>query len=307
MTAPSCPGNLDVTKRFAPYHGARYASKRPGGAPPLGVATRDEGQPLVIDERPPQLDAYRKKRDPDRTPEPFGGRRPGTGGALRRPAARRPAPALRRPPGDGRRAQELGGPQGAVGPARGQAPGRPRRGPPARVRRLRGRDPEGQLRGRRGHRVGPRAVPLGEARGPPGPARARARRGRALRPQAARPLDLRPDGRARRLGPAGDREGVAPHPEGRGARSSARKPRSAIPARSAPGSRSRRCATQAPCATRSARGSGPSHAPIHDVPAARARSSCSRPWPTGLRRAGTGSTRSSTTACACWRSAGATR
>ena len=30
----------------------------------------------MIDERPPQLDAYRKKRDPDRTPEPFGGRRP---------------------------------------------------------------------------------------------------------------------------------------------------------------------------------------------------------------------------------------
>ncbi|HEY7139817.1 MAG TPA: DNA ligase D [Methylomirabilota bacterium] len=33
----------------------------------------------MIDERPPQLDAYRRKRDPDRTPEPFGGGRPGTG------------------------------------------------------------------------------------------------------------------------------------------------------------------------------------------------------------------------------------
>jgi len=30
----------------------------------------------VIDDRAPQLDAYRKKRDPERTPEPFGGRRP---------------------------------------------------------------------------------------------------------------------------------------------------------------------------------------------------------------------------------------
>jgi len=33
----------------------------------------------VIEERAPQLDAYRKKRDPERTPEPFGGRRPAGG------------------------------------------------------------------------------------------------------------------------------------------------------------------------------------------------------------------------------------
>jgi len=33
----------------------------------------------VIEERAPQLEAYRKKRDPERTPEPFGGRRPGGG------------------------------------------------------------------------------------------------------------------------------------------------------------------------------------------------------------------------------------
>jgi bifunctional non-homologous end joining protein LigD len=45
----------------------------------------------VIDERPPKLDAYRRKRDPDRTPEPFGGRRPGTGGlfVVQQHAARR--------------------------------------------------------------------------------------------------------------------------------------------------------------------------------------------------------------------------
>jgi bifunctional non-homologous end joining protein LigD len=50
-----------------------------------------EDQPLVIDERPPQLDAYRRKRDPDRTPEPFGGGRPGTGGlfVVQQHAARR--------------------------------------------------------------------------------------------------------------------------------------------------------------------------------------------------------------------------
>jgi bifunctional non-homologous end joining protein LigD len=45
----------------------------------------------VIDERPPRLDAYRRKRDPDRTPEPFGGGRPGTGGlfVIQQHAARR--------------------------------------------------------------------------------------------------------------------------------------------------------------------------------------------------------------------------
>jgi bifunctional non-homologous end joining protein LigD len=45
----------------------------------------------VIDERPPRLDAYRKKRDPDRTPEPFGGGRPGSGGlfVVQQHAARR--------------------------------------------------------------------------------------------------------------------------------------------------------------------------------------------------------------------------
>ena len=45
----------------------------------------------MIDERPPQLDAYRRKRDPDRTPEPFGGGRPGVGGlfVVQQHAARR--------------------------------------------------------------------------------------------------------------------------------------------------------------------------------------------------------------------------
>jgi bifunctional non-homologous end joining protein LigD len=45
----------------------------------------------VIDERPPRLDAYRRKRDPDRTPEPFGGQRAGAGGlfVIQQHAARR--------------------------------------------------------------------------------------------------------------------------------------------------------------------------------------------------------------------------
>jgi bifunctional non-homologous end joining protein LigD len=33
----------------------------------------------VIEERAPELDAYRRKRDPEKTPEPFGGRRPAGG------------------------------------------------------------------------------------------------------------------------------------------------------------------------------------------------------------------------------------
>jgi bifunctional non-homologous end joining protein LigD len=45
----------------------------------------------VIDERAPRLDAYRKKRDPERTPEPFGGRRPAGRGlfVVQKHAARR--------------------------------------------------------------------------------------------------------------------------------------------------------------------------------------------------------------------------
>jgi bifunctional non-homologous end joining protein LigD len=45
----------------------------------------------VIEERAPQLEAYRKKRDPERTPEPFGGRRltPGRLFVVQKHAARR--------------------------------------------------------------------------------------------------------------------------------------------------------------------------------------------------------------------------
>src|SRR5262249_48921325 len=89
--APSRPGNLDVMKRFAPYHGPRYASKCPWEAPTTWGRPAAEGQPLVIDERPPRLDTYRRKRDPDRTPEPFGGGRPGAGSlfVVQQHAARR--------------------------------------------------------------------------------------------------------------------------------------------------------------------------------------------------------------------------
>jgi bifunctional non-homologous end joining protein LigD len=44
-----------------------------------GGGRRGKGQGLVIEERAPQLEAYRKKRDPERTPEPFGGQRLASG------------------------------------------------------------------------------------------------------------------------------------------------------------------------------------------------------------------------------------
>ena len=45
----------------------------------------------MIDERPPRLEAYRRKRDPDRTPEPFGSGRAGSGSlfVVQQHAARR--------------------------------------------------------------------------------------------------------------------------------------------------------------------------------------------------------------------------
>ncbi len=116
----------------------------------------------------------------------------------------------------GRGPEILGRPPGALPRPGRQATGRRSRGPPGRVRRLRGRDPRGQLRGRRGHRVGPGA--LDSAGGP--------RRGleegqaplRAPWLQAARRLDARPDEDEGQ----DDREGMAPHqgarrlvPEGR--------------------------------------------------------------------------------------------
>ena len=109
---------------------------------------------------PDRLDRYRAKRDPERTPEPFG---------PAEAAARADAPRLfvvqkhaaRRLHWDFR--LELGGtlrswavPEGAVGGSRGQAHGRRGRGPPDRVRGLRGDDPRRQLRRRRRDRVGSR-------------------------------------------------------------------------------------------------------------------------------------------------------
>ena len=87
-----------------------------------------------------------------------------------------------------RRAQELGGDQGAEPGARRKAPRRPCRGPSARLWRVRGHDPERPVWRRHGDAVGPRHV---GARGrsrqgfQEGPSRLRSRRREAQRPLAS--------------------------------------------------------------------------------------------------------------------------
>ena len=105
-----------------------------------------------------ELGDYRRKRDPPRTPEPFGGARGRGRAALRDPAPRRAAAALRPPARAGRRARELGGAERAAVPRRRAPPRRARRGPPARLRDVRGRDPGGPVRRGHGRDLGPRHV-----------------------------------------------------------------------------------------------------------------------------------------------------
>ena len=101
------------------------------------------------------------------------------------------AAALRPPSRDGRRPALVGGAEGPVVRHERQAARREGRGPPARVRRFRGRDSRGQLRRGRRDRVGPRRVD--RARG----LARRTREGkapvRAPRLQAPRQVDARED------------------------------------------------------------------------------------------------------------------
>ena len=115
------------------------------------------------------LDRYRDKRDFRQTSEPSAASCQGcpaqtAGPDLRRPEARRPSPPLGLPPGARGCALELGGAEGPVHGHARQAPRRPRRGPPARLRRVRGRDPGRQLRRRHRRAVGSRN--LGATRRP---------------------------------------------------------------------------------------------------------------------------------------------
>ena len=171
----------------------------------------DEPEPPDGDGAAERLAKYRAKRSADRTPEPFGGeeasrlaggggrspggasRRPRLGPPppLLRPEARGDAPALRLPRRDRRGPALVGGAARPLARPQRQAHGGRGGGPPGRVRRLRGEDPRGQLRGGRGHRLGQGAV--GPAREPRGDAAEGQAHLRAARLQAARRLAPVPD------------------------------------------------------------------------------------------------------------------
>ena len=101
---------------------------------------------------PDRLAKYRSMRDQKKTPEPVPDAAPKPVGRrcadLRHPGAPRPAPALGLPARARRRARELGAaPRGADRPE-AEPPRRADRGPPARVRLVRGHDPGGRVRRR---------------------------------------------------------------------------------------------------------------------------------------------------------------
>ena len=135
-------------------------SHRDGGRPPAGTARCAHGRAgRTLTDAARAIQA--RSATFAKTPEPAGA--PGTGGRGGRDAAgrplRRPAPpghpaSLGLPPRDGRRPRQLGRAQGPVAGPGDPPDGRPRRGPPRRVLRLRGRDPGAPVRRRRRHRLG---------------------------------------------------------------------------------------------------------------------------------------------------------
>ncbi len=107
----------------------------------------------MVAKKPSSLAEYRRKRRFDATPEPRGDAKASDGdaaGALRRARAPRAPPALGPAAGARRRARLVGDPERHPRGSRAQPQGGPRRGPPARLHRLRGHDPGRQLRRRRG-------------------------------------------------------------------------------------------------------------------------------------------------------------
>ncbi len=124
------------------------AEARRQGRAPQGGLTRPHGARRLPGKTPPLRDARTRPA----------ARVESTRRSVRRAQARRSTAALRPAARARRRAQELGGAQGTEPRPRRQAPRRARRGPPARVRRLRGRHPQGPVRRRHRHGLGPRPL-----------------------------------------------------------------------------------------------------------------------------------------------------
>ena len=101
-----------------------------------------------------KLAEYKRKRDPKKTPEPFGGKKRGKKPifVVQRHDARRLHYDFRLERNGALASWAV--PKGVAARARAAASRRPRRGPPARVRDLRGRDPEGPVRRRHRSRSG---------------------------------------------------------------------------------------------------------------------------------------------------------
>ena len=231
------------------------------------------------------LEEYRRKRDPAAYAGAVRATREGPPGArVRRSTPRRTAAALRPAARARRRARELGGAEGGSRAGRAAASGSARRGSPARLRRLRGRDPGRAVRRRHRRDLGSRHLRAarGEAQRRPhgrAPRRAPARRvdARAGRPRRRSPqLAADPQGRRPRRGtrvPADARD-VGRAPAGRrglglraevgrlprdrhraGRRSPAHEPERQRPHRAVPRGRTRR-GSRAPVSVRGARRRG---------------------------------------------------
>ena len=182
------------------------------------------------------------------------------------------------------------GPSAHVG---GEAARRPRRGPPARVRRLRGRDPGRQLRRGRGDRLGPRPVPLVQARGSSSSTSAGKLELELFGFKLRGPLDAGAHGRRQ------GKDWLLLKKAGRRRDAEQRGDRALSPVGPSPGSRSRRCATRAPAEDASRAGLARPRRAAAEVPVRDAGVHARDARRRGRPRARTGCSRSSTTACAC--------
>ena len=156
---PAARKRADAATRTRPRP---RAPRRSGSARPPDAATAA----MPLEQYQPQA------RLRPKTPEPAGASTRARGhGPLRHPAPPRDPAPLRLPPRDRGRPRQLGGAEGPD-PRSGRPPdGGPRRGPPDRVLRLRGRDPGEAVRRRRRDRLG-----LGHLGARGGDARIRRRR-----------------------------------------------------------------------------------------------------------------------------------